>query len=114
MTDPATTPADNNEKVLGKYHDVWMLLLAFALTTAVGTWLTGFYQRRNGSEETKNTLLAAQQNEASRTYELVSQSLDKRLFRWRRLFWAVRDSLPAAALEMERGKYRDAVDEWNY
>jgi hypothetical protein len=88
------------------------LFLVLSLTlavvgTAVGAWL----QHRSWKHQQWEKLRTERAEAALVTVERASALVDKRLYRQRRLLWAIRRGDPTD-LEAERQEYRAAVFEW--
>ena len=105
--------ANSQEKLFGKWHDVAMLFLGFGLTTLLGTCITSSWQEHAAERQSKANLIEAQRTQATAIYEDVSRLMDKRLYRWRLLFWAVERGDSLVSIARERAAYREALEEWN-
>lgn len=85
---------------------VLSLLLA-VLGTIVGAWL----QHRSWMHQQWEKLREDRRRTALATVERASELVDKRLYRQRRLLWAIRGG-DRAEIESERGEYRSVVFAW--
>jgi hypothetical protein len=118
------------EAIAGVRHYAWwQRMLAAPLTSVIaagliGAWLTNFYdhQRLKTENELIKNRAVAERIETQReveiarafsTFEDVSKLLDKRLWRARRLVWAVDEKVSDAELERRWVAYRETVNEWN-
>jgi hypothetical protein len=85
-----------------------VLSLSLAVVgTVVGAWL----QHRSWKHQQWEKLREDRTQAALATVERASQLIDRRLYRQRRLLWAVRRGL-AAEIEVEKDEYRSAVFQW--
>jgi hypothetical protein len=107
----------------------WQRVLSAPLTSVIvagiiGAWLTSYYDRER--LKTENELIknraVAERIEAQReletarafeTFEDLSKLLDKRLWRARRVVWAVDENAKGEELERRWVSYRESVNEWN-
>lgn len=82
------------------------LLLAI-IGAAVGAWL----QHRSWVQQNWDKLRLERRSAALEVVQRASEFFDKRLYRQRRMLWAVRGRDPQQ-IEIERQEYRKAVFEW--
>jgi hypothetical protein len=105
-----------------------LLVVGFALTSVAGGALGSWFQRRAWAHQHEIQLRDEErQREAQRrdeehqralkTFEEVSQLLDRRLYRMRRLYWAAREMAAGTGdlerLAAARADYRAVLAEWN-
>jgi len=105
-----------------------LLVVGFALTSVAGGALGSWFQRRAWAHQHEIQLRdeerqreAQRQDEehqrALKTFEEVSQLLDRRLYRMRRLYWAARETAAGTGdlerLAAARADYRAVLAEWN-
>ena len=94
-----------------------LLVVGFVLTSVVGGVLGYMLQRRAWAHQHEVQRRDEEHQQALKTFEEVSQLLDRRLYRMRRLYWAARD-LAVGTGDQERlaaaqVAYRDVLAEWN-
>ena len=107
-SEPAEPP-----KLFGRYQELVLLLIGFALTTVVGSFLTDQFQSRAWVREDRAKRQQEQMTRASAIYEEVSRLMDKRLFRLRTLQGALEQDATAEEVTNARVAYRAVVAEWN-
>ncbi len=94
-----------------------LLVVGFALTSVLGGVLGYMLQRRAWAHQHDVQRRDEERQQALKTFEEVSLLLDRRLYRMRRLYWAVRDRAAGAADEQElasaRAGYREVLADWN-
>jgi len=105
-----------------------LLVVGFVLTSVAGGALGYWFQRRAWAHQHEIQLRDEEhQHEVQRreeehqraleTFEEVSQLLDRRLYRMRRLYWAARDMAAGRGgqerLATARADYRAVLAEWN-
>jgi len=104
---------DENRFRLGPFIEkLVLLILGFALTTAVGAYLSNQFRTESTRVELEIAAMESDINRAVQAFEAISQLMDKRLFRMRR----VHDVLIGAAAEEREQRladYRTAFVEWN-
>jgi len=97
----------------GFVEKVLLLVIGFALTTALGGYLTNQYRRETAKTEFE---IASMQSDISRSIEVfqsISQLMDKRLFRMRRLHDVFNGNVGAEAFDQRLDDYRASLIEWN-
>jgi hypothetical protein len=92
-----------------------LLLVGFGLTTVVGGLLGYLFQRRAWSNQNRATLREAERQAAVRTFEELSNAMDRRLHRMTQLeaFLRREDSDASQLVEKHLELYREALDIWN-
>jgi hypothetical protein len=97
----------------GFFEKVILLVIGFALTTAVGGFLSDRFRRENARTEFE---IAAMQSDIGRSvqvFENISQLMDKRLFRMRRLHDVFNGNIGADEYPQRFSDYRNVLIEWN-
>ena len=93
------------------------LFVGFVLTSVLGGLLGYMFQNRAWKNQQKAQQREQDRQQALRTFEEVSQLLDKRLYRMRRLYWAARSRAlgrgDKAELASALANYREVLVEWN-
>lgn len=93
------------------------IVLGFALTTVAGGWWASRLQQRSWDRQNDVRLIESERLRAAEVSEELSRLLDKRLYRMRRLFWAIQDfgqtQLAVKALDERLADYNDVLYEWN-
>ena len=110
------------EKTLAdKRHDARMLVLGFFLTTVAGGLLTLVFnmfqinlQSRSTDKEAEAKLLESRRDGATEIFTEVSAAIDTRLYKWRRLAWALENNDADAELQKRYDDYDAAVLDWSY
>lgn len=97
----------------GFFEKVVLLVIGFALTTAVGGFLSDRFRRETARTELE---IAAMQSDIGRSvqvFENISQLMDKRLFRMRRLHDVFNGNVGPDAYPQRLSDYRNVLIEWN-
>jgi hypothetical protein len=92
------------------------VFVGFLLTTVLGGLLGTFLQRQSWSHQFRAQSEAQDLERATQVFEEVSRLLDRRLYRMRRLYWAMgaEPSSPTRAQASDRmEEYVTVVYEWN-
>jgi hypothetical protein len=112
---PASTSerTSTDQKLFGKYHEVALLTLGFVFTSLFGGGLTFLYQEIAASHARQEQMHIAAVQRASDTFGEISRLMDKRVYRTRRVLWAMRDNLPEPEIKERRTAYAETVREWN-
>jgi hypothetical protein len=90
-----------------------LLVIGFALTTLVGGFLADRFRRESAKTELE---IAAMQSDIGRSvqvFENISQLMDKRLFRMRRLHDVFNGNVGSDAFPQRLADYRSVLIEWN-
>jgi hypothetical protein len=92
------------------------IVVGFALTTVAGGWWAAHLQQRSWRNQNDVRLVEAERQRAAQVCRELSQLLDKRLYRMRRLYWAVQDLRSGTAesfLDRRLEDYDEVLYEWN-
>jgi hypothetical protein len=91
---------------------LFLLIIGFALTTIVGTYLTHLTQRNAWRRDTRVQLLRQRYDEGCKFLDELAELIGRRFFAAQRLLWAIENTkdydLPKTAAE-----YYAIVSEWN-
>jgi hypothetical protein len=104
---------DQKKSVSGFFEKLILLIIGFALTTLVGGFLADRYRRESARTEFE---IAAMQSDISRSvqvFENISQLMDKRLFRMRRLHDVFNGNIDSDQYPQRLADYRNVLIEWN-
>lgn len=100
-------------KALGKYHDIYLLLIGFTLTAMVGGFISYVYQKKMYDYQKKAINYESKQNEVTEFYKKVSDIITSRYLYARRLLTSFEEKDLPAKVEEVRNRYYNAVDEWS-
>lgn len=93
------------------------LIVGFLLTTVAGGALGFFFQGRAWAHQHRVLLEQQEQERATQVFEEVSRLLDKRIYRMKRVHWALKRELESGqrsqATEGALEDYRGILFEWN-
>jgi hypothetical protein len=93
------------------------ILIGFVLTTVVGGWWATRLQQRSWDHQNDVRLQEAELVRAAEVSRELSQLLDRRLYRMRRLFWAIQNyqlgQVTSDVLDARVADYSDVLYEWN-
>lgn len=93
------------------------IAIGFVLTTVMGGWWASRLQERSWDRQNRLRLEEEERERAGEVCRELSVLLDKRLYRMRRLYWAIsrhaQGSVEPALLEARRKDYDDILYQWN-
>lgn len=93
------------------------ILLGFLLTTVVGGAFASFLQQRSWRHQNSSKLYEEDRQRASDVCRSLSELVDKRCYRMRRLYWAIvgraEDRVSGDELTMRLQDYQQVLFEWN-
>jgi len=98
-----------NQEIVNLFN----LLVGFILTTVLGGALVSYLQGRSWDHQNKARLKEEELKRGSEVCHSVSQLLDKRFNRMRRLYDACQRSLSKEVIEQRHQAYDEVLDEWN-
>jgi hypothetical protein len=94
-----------------------LLVVGFLLTSVVGGVLGWYFQERVWRQRHATDTADERHRQAIRTFEELSTLLDRRLYRMRRLWWAMQRASDGrgdhAAVAAARDDYREVLFDWN-
>lgn len=95
------------------FEKLFLLTIGFLLTTVCGGILGRYFQHRTWKNQ-----WAVSQNERTiqlslNIFEEISRLMDKRLYRMRRLYWAINKNQSNDEVENRMNEYREVLYEWN-
>jgi hypothetical protein len=98
-------------------EDVISIVAGFVLTTIAGGWWASRLQQRSWNRQNELRLVEDGLSRAAAVCDELSRLLDKRLYRMRRLFWAVaavqRGDPATERLDSSLQEYDEVLYEWN-
>jgi len=101
-------------KLFGKYHELVLLVIGFALTSILGTAIGGWFQHREWEHQRSLEYNQAELNRAAETFESISRVLDRRLYRTRLVLWDYKNNDTSSQKRDEHNKiYTEILIEWN-
>ena len=106
-----------HEVVMTPMQPFVLLVVGFLLTSVVGGLLTYGFQRRTWRHQHEVEREEHLRERALETFAEVSTLLDRRLYRMRQLYWALKrrakKGAPSRALEGPLTEYRAVLRDWN-
>lgn len=93
-----------------------LLVAGFLLTTVLGGMLGTYLQNRSWSHQYAIQAAAEEREKATEIFEEISRLLDRRLYRMRRLYWALeanRERPPSEQAQKRMEEYVGILYEWN-
>lgn len=106
-----------DREVLALGQQLILLVVGFVLTGVAGGVLGAYLQNRAWDHQHDAGRRDGERSRALVTFEEVSRLLDRRLYRMRQLYWAVRQQArgigDGGAIDQARDSYREIVTEWN-
>lgn len=100
-------------KPLGKYHDIYLLLIGFALTALVGGFISHFYQKKMYDYQKQAINYENQQTEITEFYKRVSDIITTRYLYARRLITSIEEEQDDYLVAEAKQKYYLSIDEWS-
>ena len=97
----------------GFLHKLVLLLIGFALTSLLGTYLANQFRRETAKTEFEVAAMQADISRSIAVFETLSQLMDKRLFRMSRLHDVFNGDIGPEALQERLADYRAVFIEWN-
>jgi hypothetical protein len=98
-------------------NEIASIVIGFALSTLIGGWWAARLQARAWEHQNDVRLSEAEIERAAAVCRDVSQLLDRRLYRMRRLFWAIKrlseGNVTESVLNGRIGEYDQILYEWN-
>src|SRR5580658_7335174 len=86
MTGNARAEGDSSKMNWSSFAEkLLLLLIGFVLTTWLGTFIGGHYNRESAKKEAELAFMQSDLTQAMQTFQSISQLMDKRLFSMRRL-----------------------------
>lgn len=97
--------------------EIASIAFGFILTTVVGGWWASRLQERSWDRQNRLRLEEEDRKRAAEVCRDLSGLLDKRLYRMRRLYWAIEGlaagTVEESVLQGRRKDYDDVLYEWN-
>ncbi len=97
--------------------NVVSIAVGFVLTTLVGGWWAARLQQRSWEHQNDLRLKEDELKQAATVSQEVSRLLNKRLYRMRRVHWAIAGlqsgGVSSEALDVHLGEYNNVLYEWN-
>lgn len=100
-------------KPLGKYHDIYLLLIGFTLTAMVGGFISYIYQKKMYDYQKQAINYENKQHEMTEFYKKISDIVTTRYLHARRLATYIEDNQEQSIIQQQKEKYYNAVDEWS-
>lgn len=100
-------------KPLGKYHDIYLLIIGFTLTAMVGGFISFIYQRKMYDYQKQAINYENKQQEMTEFYKRVSDIVTTRYLYARRLATYVEESRGQKIIDAQKEKYYNSIDEWS-
>lgn len=100
-------------KALGKYHDIYLLILGFTLTAMAGGFISYIYQKKMYDYQKKAINYENKQIELSAFYKRISEIITIRYLNARRLHNCIDEQENNSEINAQKEKYYLSVDEWS-
>jgi hypothetical protein len=100
-------------KPLGKYHDIYLLIIGFTLTAMVGGFISFIYQRKMYDYQKQAINYENKQKEMTEFYKRVSDIVTSRYLYARRLATYIEENRNQSIIEAQKEKYYNSIDEWS-
>lgn len=102
-----------NVKPLGKYHDIYLLIIGFTLTALVGGSISYFYQKKMYDYQKQAINYENKQHELSDFYKRVTDIITSRYLYANRLITSIEENKSKSVIDAQIEKYYMAVDDWS-
>lgn len=103
----------SEHKLFGRYNELVLLVLGFALTGVLGTIVSQNIQDRSWRFQREAEHRDRETDAATKVFDEVSRLMDRRLYRTRQVLWALQRNLPDADTDQKWSDYRTVLYEWN-
>lgn len=100
-------------KPLGKYHDIYLLLIGFTLTAMVGGFISYIYQKKMYDYQKQAINYENKQHEMTEFYKKISDIVTTRYLHARRLATYIDENKGQDIILQQKEKYYNSVDEWS-
>ncbi len=100
-------------KPLGKYHDIYLLLIGFTLTAMVGGFISYIYQKKMYDYQKQAINYENKQHEMTEFYKKISDIVTTRYLHARRLATYIEENKEQDIILQQKDKYYNSVDEWS-
>jgi hypothetical protein len=100
-------------KPLGKYHDIYLLIIGFTLTAMVGGFISFIYQRKMYDYQKQAINYENKQKEMTEFYKRVSDIITSRYLYARRLATYIEEKREHSVIDAQKEKYYNSIDEWS-
>lgn len=98
-------------------EEVASIAVGFVLTTLIGGWWAGRLQHRSWERQNEMRIREEERRRAAEVCDDLTRLLDKRLYRMRRVYWAVAAAIRGDGgldtLELRLADYNAVLYEWN-
>lgn len=95
------------------WKESFLVVLAFALTTLAGGFLTSRFQERLWNQQNEDSRKMREIETAIKTFEDLSSAIDRRIYRMDKLVRWMEDNTDQKMIEKQMKEYRDILYEWN-
>jgi len=102
----------DQEKLFGKYHQLFLLAVGFILTTILGGILGNYFQNKSWKHQNEIRLINAERDAATRLFDELSRMIDKRYYEMRQLAYKLTFK-QISDVEEQMDKYREILSTWN-
>jgi len=101
------------KKSFGKWHDFVLLFFGFILTSLFGSLITYYVQSRNIDYQNELIQLQTERQKAEMVFTEISNIMDKRVYRMRKIIWGYRSNDERINLDNKWRDYENVLEEWN-
>lgn len=105
--------ASKEDKLFGRYHELVLVLVAFFLTTICGGLLGFYFQNRGWERQHRDNVLQSEKESAEKVFSEISQLIDTRMYKMRRVFWGYKFELGKNEIKDRWVEYENTLDAWN-
>lgn len=100
-------------KPLGKYHDIYLLLIGFSLTAMVGGGISFIYQKKMYDYQKQAINYESKQREVTEFYKNICEVITARYLMATRLVSGFEEKMNPVEINNRREKYFASVDKWS-
>lgn len=105
--------SENINKFGGKWHDIYILIIGFVLTTLGGGIIAYFVQTGSWKYQNEQIQLKNDEKHAENILSDISCLLDNRIYRSRRIIWVYSNQITPMDSEKCWNDYDQAKQNWN-
>lgn len=105
--------APKNEKIFGKYHDVFLLFLGFVFTTIAGGTISYLYQLKLNEHQKEQIDYENRKRNEIQLFQNISEIITERQLMSNRLMYRIRKKKSKDEVDEYYSKYLESTTKWS-